>query len=134
MALFKKNSKVEISETPKQETKKWDPKEGELIVDVYETEKELVVQAAIAGIDNDQIDISLEGDILIIKGQRENPTKDKERLYFTKECYWGSFTKEIILPRTIDASKIDARIKDGILMVRMPKAEKAKRKKISIEE
>lgn len=137
MSLFKKNiieEAVSINKSLKQEIKRWDPKEGELVVDVYETEKELIVQSAIAGVNNDQIDISLENDILIIKGQRENPSKDKERVYFTKDCYWGSFSKEIILPRTIDTSKIDAKIKDGILMIRMPKAERAKRKKISIEE
>jgi HSP20 family protein len=117
----------------KQEKKKWGSPHGQLVVDVYETEKELVVQSAIAGIKNDQIDVSLDNDILIIKGEREDPSKDKDKRYFLKECYWGDFSKEIILPREIDTSKIDAKVKDGILTVRMPKIERAKSKKIEVE-
>lgn len=118
---------------PKQEKKKWDAPRGQLVVDVYETDKELVVQSAIAGIKNNQIDVSLDNDILIIKGEREDPSKEKDKRYFLKECYWGSFSKEIILPREIDTGKIDAKVKDGILTVRMQKIEKAKNKKIEVE-
>jgi len=124
----------EIILEEKPNIKKWEPKEGELVVDVYETDKELVVESAIAGMNGEKLDISLEGDILIIKGKRENPSEDKEKIYFTKDCYWGSFSKEIILPRTIDPSKIEAKIKDGILTIRMQKIEKVKSKKISVEE
>ncbi len=140
-ALFKKSKNEEIEETSVEvkesspaERKKWDSPEGQLVVDVYETDKEIVIQSAIAGIKINQIDISLENDIIIIKGERENPCKDKERSYFLKECYWGPFSKEIILPREIDTSRIDAKIKDGILTIRMPKIERAKSKKIEIEE
>ena len=115
------------------ETKNWDNPKGQLIVDVYETEKEIVVQSAIAGIKNNEIDVSLEGDILVIKGERQNPSTDEKRKYFLEECYWGPFSKEIILPREIDTGRIDAKIKDGILTVRMQKIERAKNKKISID-
>ncbi|MFA5433539.1 MAG: Hsp20/alpha crystallin family protein [Candidatus Paceibacterota bacterium] len=120
-------------ETKKEESKSWDGPNGQLVVDVYETEKEIVVQSAIAGIKTEQIEVSLENDILIIKGERNNPSKDKEPRYFLKECYWGSFSKEIILPREIDTSKIDAKVKEGILTVRMQKVERAKNKKIEVE-
>jgi len=115
------------------ETKNWDSPKGQLIVDVYETEKEIVVQSAIAGVTNNEIDVSLEGDILVIKGERKNPSTDEKRKYFLEECYWGPFSKEIILPREIDTGRIDAKIKDGILTVRMQKIERAKNKKISID-
>ena len=117
-----------------EEKKNWDGPEGQLVVDVYETEKELVVISAIAGIKTEQIEVSLENDILIVKGKRDNPSKDKEQRYFLKECYWGPFSKEIILPREIDTSRIDAKVKEGILTVRMQKIERAKNKKISVEE
>ena len=114
-------------------TKNWDNPKGQLVVDVYETDTELVVQSAIAGVKNNEIDVSLENDILIIKGERQNPTKDDNRKYFLEECYWGPFSKEIILPREIDTLRIDAKIKEGILTVRMQKIERAKSKKISID-
>jgi len=129
---IKVEEEIVLEEKPN--VKKWEPKEGELVVDVYETDKELVVESAIAGINGEKLDISLEGDILIIKGKRENPSEDKEKIYFTKDCYWGPFSKEIILPRTIDPTKIEAKIKDGILTIRMQKIEKVKSKKISVEE
>ncbi len=115
------------------ESKNWDNPKGQLIVDVYETDKELIVQSAIAGIKSNEIDVSLENDILIIKGERKNPSKDDIKKYFLEECYWGSFSKEIILPREIDTGRIDAKIKDGILTVRMSKIERSKNKKISID-
>lgn len=118
----------------KEEKKNWNGPNGQLVVDVYETEKEIVVQSAIAGIKTEQIEVSLENDILIIKGERDNPSKDKEQRYFLKECYWGPFSKEIILPREIDTSRIDAKVKEGILTVRMQKIERAKSKKIEVED
>ena len=121
-------------EEKREERKNWDGPEGQLVVDVYETEKELVVISAIAGIKTEQIEVSLENDILIVKGKRDNPSKDKEQRYFLKECYWGPFSKEIILPREIDTSRIDAKVKEGILTVRMQKIERSKNKKISVEE
>ena len=113
-------------------TKNWDNPKGQLVVDVYETDTEIVVQSAIAGVKNNDIDISIENDILIIKGERQNPTKDDNRKYYIEECYWGPFSKEIILPKEIDTSRIDAKIKEGILTIRMQKIERAKNKKISI--
>jgi len=121
-------------EIQKEERKTWDGPNGQLVVDVYETEKEIVVQSAIAGIKTEQIEVSLENDILIIKGERDNPSKDKDQRYFLRECYWGPFSKEIILPREIDTSRIDAKVKEGILTVRMQKIERAKSKKIEVED
>lgn len=142
MALFKKqkeNSKkrdIKIKETNISETaKQWNASEGQLVVDVYETETELVIQSAIAGVKNNDIDISIEDDILILKGDRANPVEENdEKNYFTQECYFGAFHREIIIPREIDTSRIDANIKNGMLTIRMPKIERAKNKKIGLEE
>lgn len=94
---------------------------GELIVDVYETDKEVVVIAPIAGIDGDNIDIALEQDILVIKGERINPATEKDRNYFVKECYFGPFEKEIILPEEVELSQIKANIDNGMLIIKLPK-------------
>lgn len=138
MAIFKKTKKQENIEIGKtdivEHAKDWKITDGQLVVDVYETDNELVIQSAIAGIKNNKIDIGLENDVLIIKGERENPIKDISKNYFTQECYFGPFSREIILPREVDTSRIEAKIKDGILTVKMPKIERAKNKKIQIEE
>jgi HSP20 family protein len=138
MALFKRKKKeeeIKIGTTNIVEhAKDWNVTDGQLVVDVYETDKELVVQSAVGGIKNNRIEISLENDILIIRGERENPVKDENKKYFSQECYYGPFSREIILPREIDTGRIEAKVKDGILVIRMPKIERAKNKKISVEE
>lgn len=143
MSLFKtkikkdsdKKSGIKVEPTSISETaKKWNASEGQLVVDVYETEEDLVIQSAIAGIKNEDIDIALENDIIIIKGERINPTEDEDKNYFTRECYFGPFYREIIIPREIDASLIDANIKNGMLIIRMPKTEKTENKKTTKEE
>lgn len=138
MALFKKTKKQEAIEIGTtnivDHAKDWKITDGQLVVDIYETDKELIVQSAIAGIKNNKINIGLEDDILIITGERENPIKDDNKNYFTQECYFGPFSREIILPREIDTSRIEAKVKEGILTIRMPKIERAKSKKIEVED
>ena len=70
---------------------------GQLAVDVYQTENELVIQSAIAGVKSEDLDISLEGDVITISGERKKPFEEKED-YFSQECYWGKFSRQIILP------------------------------------
>ncbi|MDD3046492.1 MAG: Hsp20/alpha crystallin family protein [Candidatus Pacebacteria bacterium] len=107
---------------------------GELIVDVYETDKEVVVESAIAGVTAEELDISLEQDILIIKGERKDPaTSDKEKNYFVKECFFGPFEKEIILPKEVDTSQIKAKMKNGLLIIRLPKEKEGDSQKIEIK-
>lgn len=107
---------------------------GQLVVDVYETEKEVVVRSAIAGVTAEELNISLEQDILIIKGERkdkEEVPKDK-RNYFIQECYFGPFEKEIILPKEVETTEIRAKMKNGFLIIRLPKG-KNNSKKIEIK-
>ncbi|HOI60239.1 MAG TPA: Hsp20/alpha crystallin family protein [Candidatus Pacearchaeota archaeon] len=107
---------------------------GELVVDVYETDKEVVVESAIAGVTADELSISLEQDILIIKGERKDPAEaDKEKNYFVKECYFGPFEKEIILPKEVDTSQIKAKMKNGFLIIRLPKEKEGDSQKIEIK-
>ncbi len=114
------------------ETKEeWFEPEGELAIDVYQTEDELVIQSAIAGIKPEDLDISMERDIIAIKGSRKKPFEE-EGDYFTQECYWGPFSREIILPTEVDPERIEAVMKDGILTIRIPKILREKLRKIKV--
>jgi len=104
---------------------------GQLAVDVYQTEAELVIQSAIAGVRPEDLDISIEKDIVTISGERKKPFEEKGD-YFSQECYWGKFSKQIILPVEIDPNKIEATLKDGILTIRAPKLFKEKKRKIMV--
>ena len=97
--------------------------DGELVVDVFETNADFVVSAAIAGIQIKDIDISLEKDMMIIKGNRCDPNPHPDKKYFYQECYWGPFSRKVILPENIDIDKADAQIDKGILTVKIPKNE-----------
>lgn len=138
-----KNQKIELKieevEKPKEKPKdeeikkeEWLEEEGELAVDVFQTESELIIQSAIAGVKPEELNISLEGDTILIEGERKNPFEEKGD-YFVKECYWGKFSRKIILPTEINSDKIEANFKDGILTIRLPKIIKEKRKKILVK-
>ncbi len=117
----------------KEEDKNWLKSEGELAVDVYSTDKEIIIQSAVAGVKSEAIDISVENDMIIIKGNRPNPETDKDKKYFLQECYWGDFSRKIIIPDEIDPSRIDAVVKEGILTVRIPRIVRDK-SKVKIKE
>jgi len=111
----------------------WLGSEGELTVDVYQTDKEIVIQSAVAGVEPEDLDISIEKDMVIIKGKREKQFEEKEKNYFYQECYWGQFSRKIILPAEVNSSKISASMKNGILCIRIPKIERKKKTKISVK-
>ena len=100
----------------------FDP-DGELVVDVYETGAHFVVLATIAGIQIKDIDISLEKDMMVIKGNRSDPHDHADKKYFYQECYWGPFSRKIVLPENIDIDKADAQIDKGILTIKIPRSE-----------
>lgn len=97
--------------------------DGELVVDVFETGADFVVLAAIAGIQIKDIDISLEKDMMVIKGNREDPHDHSEKKYYYQECHWGPFSRKIILPENIDIDKADAQMDKGVLTIKIPKTE-----------
>lgn len=97
--------------------------DGELVVDVYETESDFVVLAAIAGIQIKDIDISLEKDMMVIKGNRCDPHENPDKKYFYQECYWGPFSRKIVLPENVDIDKADAQMDKGVLTIKIPKNE-----------
>ena len=105
--------------------------EGQLAIDVYQTEGDLVVQSAIAGVRPENLDIVLEKDILSIKGLREKPFNE-EGDYFSQECYWGPFSREIILPAEVDPNQAKAQMKEGVLTIRIPKILREKKRKVVV--
>lgn len=99
---------------------RWLEQEGQLAVDVYQTESELVIQSAIAGVRPEDLDISIERDIITIEGERRKPFEESGD-YFTQECYWGKFSRKIILPVEVNPDKVEATLKEGVLTIRIPK-------------
>ena len=106
--------------------------EGQLTVDVYQTPSEIVVKSTIAGVTIDDLDISITNDMVTVRGERKNDEEVPAQDYFHQECYWGPFSRSIILPMDVDSEGASAAFKNGILTIRLPKVEKVKTKKIKI--
>jgi HSP20 family protein len=108
--------------------------EGQLSVDVYQTSTQLIVKSTIAGVKPEDIDISINNDMLTIRGKREMKEKIKEEDYLYRECYWGGFSRSIILPVEVEVDKIDASLENGVLVIVLPKAKVAKQISIKVKE
>lgn len=108
--------------------------EGQLAVDVFQTDSDLIVQSTIAGVKSEDLDISIQNDMVTIRGERKKEMEAKPQDYFHQECYWGPFSRQIILPEEIDPSKARAELRNGILTLHLPKLEKTKTTKIRVTE
>jgi len=108
--------------------------EGELAVDLYETPTELVLQAIIGGVKINDLDISITNDMITIKWVRVKKDDEKIEKVYYKECFWGPFSRVLILPKEINADEVKATLKNGFLTVRLPKLEKTKEKIVRISE
>jgi len=118
-----------LASSKKQEKEDYD---GQLTVDVYQTEDDIVIQSTIAGVDQNDIDISVTNDMVTIRGKRTMPEKIKSSDYFYRELFWGPFSRSIILPEDVDSDNAKASMKNGLLTIRLPKLAKTKIKKIKI--
>jgi HSP20 family protein len=106
--------------------------EGELNIDMYQTRDNVIIKSTIAGVKGDDLDITIANDMLTIRGDRKREEKIEAEDYFYQECYWGGFSRSVILPVDVDTEHIEADLKDGILTVILPKAAKARTKKIKV--
>lgn len=106
--------------------------EGQLTVDVYQTEDDIVIKSTIAGVTADDVDISLTKDMATIKGKRAPDESVDADDYYYAELYWGPFSRSIILPEDIDVEKATASMKNGILTLRLPKLARSRMKKVKI--
>ena len=127
------STKSAYSQTKSAGKEKWFEQKGELTVDVYQTEDDLVIQSAVAGVRPENLDIVIENDILTIEGNRRKPDEDEEKNYFYQECYWGPFSKRIILQEEVDNSRVEAMMKDGILTIRIPKIQRKRKRKVVVK-
>lgn len=107
--------------------------EGQLLVDVYETSANIIVKSTISGVKPENLSISLHRDILTIKGKREADALLQEAKCLLQECYFGSFSRSIILPEEVDNKKMQATLENGVLTIILEKIYKSSQIKIKIK-
>lgn len=101
-------------------------------LDIYEEKDNVVVEAPLVGIDPEKVDVSIENNILTIKGESEKKSEVDDKNYYRKEVRWGSFYRSVALPTKVDGDKAAATYDNGVLTIRIPKAEEVKPKTIKI--
>jgi HSP20 family protein len=102
-------------------------------IDVAEEEDSIIVRAEVPGCKAEDIDISVYGNTLTISGEKKLSEEKKEKGYYHMESSYGSFRRELTLPTDVDQGKIDASCKDGVLSIKLPKAEKTKAVKVKVK-
>lgn len=110
-----------------------DPQEGQLAVDVFQTDEAVVIKAPIAGVAPADLDIAITDEAVTIKGERHNPHNVSDESYLLQECYWGPFSRTYTLPIQVISEKANALLKDGILTITIPKDAKSKTKVLTVQ-
>ena len=125
---------LDESEAPTED--EWEEDEavpGQLAVDVYETKEKLVVKARTAGVNKDDLDVSIADNTLSIRGTLSAGEEAGVENYFVQECYWGEFSRSIALPVSVKEDEIEAVLKDGVLTISFTKVKQDTVKKIQIQ-
>ncbi len=113
----------------------WDegePVAGQLAVDVYETREKLVVKGRVAGVNKGDLDVSISDNTLTIKGTLSAGNEEGVENYFLQECYWGEFSRSLVLPVPVKEDEIEAMLKDGVLTISFAKLKQDTVKKIEV--
>ncbi len=109
------------------EERRWMP-----AIDIFEKDNKFVVKAELPGMNEEDIDVSVVGDTLTIKGEKKTESEVKDKDYYRSERSYGSFMRSISLPATVNADKIEAKYEDGVLEVSLPKVAEVKPKKVKV--
>jgi HSP20 family protein len=110
-----------------------DEPEGQLTIDVYQTPSEIVIESTIAGVKPEDLDIDVTNDSVTIRGARKREKEVRDEDYFYRECYWGRFSRSVILPQEINPEDAEVSFKNGILSIRLPKLVRRKSKKLKVK-
>jgi len=107
--------------------------EGQLTVDVYETPSEIVIKTMVAGVKPEDLDITINREMVTIRGKREEDRTVSGEDYFHRELYWGTFSRTIMLPKEIDIEEAEAVEKYGLLILKLPKLDKNKEARLKVK-
>jgi HSP20 family protein len=126
--LFNKNKNQQLAQAEEPSINEWlenedEESEGQLAVDVFHDDKRIIIKSTIAGARPEDLKISLHNDLLMIKGRRDVREDIPEENFLFRECYWGPFSRSIILPATVDNKHVEAEIENGILTITLYKSD-----------
>ncbi len=136
-AAFLSDDDLTTQPTAPSNDEEWDDSQddllGQLAVDVYETEEKLVVKARTAGVNKEDLDVSISDGILTISGTLNSGDDADATNWHIQECYWGEFNRTLALPVTVKEDEVEAVLKDGVLTVSFSKIKQEQAKRIQIQ-
>lgn len=100
------------------------PQDGELPVDMYQTDDDIVIRALVAGVSPTDLEISITRDMVTVRGEREEYQEAHDDGYFHRELFWGSFSRTLLLPEEVAIDEAEAQEKHGLLEIKLPKLDK----------
>lgn len=124
---FQEPAKMEYHPEPVEESE-----DGQLALDVYQDNDYVIIKSIIGGIRPEDLDLSVAPDMITIKGSRRKSEEVADENYYCKECFWGSFSRTVILPCDIRTDAVEASMKNGVLTIRMSKVEKNQTTKVTV--
>lgn len=110
-----------------------EPQEGELPVDMYQTGDAIVIRALVAGVSPDDLDIAITRDMVTIRGIREEYQESSSEDYYHRELFWGSFSRNLLLPEEVLIDEAEAQEKHGLLEIRLPKVDKDRSARLKVK-
>jgi HSP20 family protein len=107
--------------------------EGELALDVYQTPADIMVHTFVAGVRPEDLEINITRDMLTIRGKRQESRTVSENDYFSRELYWGTFSRTVSLPQEVEPEEAEAIERHGLLTIRLPKIDKNKKSNLKVK-
>ncbi len=131
-----KEEKPNVSTQPEKKDEWFDDQyEGQLAVDVLQDHNNnIVIISTVAGVNSEDLDVAITNDMVTIRGRRRPPFEVADDQFFFQECYWGGFSRSIILPTDVKSDQSKATLKNGVLTITLPKADSVQVKVVNVEE
>ena len=107
--------------------------EGELTVDIYNKGDTIVIQSTVAGVKPEHLDVAITDDMVTIRGRRERADNIKDEHYYYKELFWGTFSRQVILPEEIEQEDAEANLQHGLLTIKLPKKRHGVTQKLKVK-
>lgn len=136
-AAFLSDDNLSVTDDATATEESWDDSQedflGQLAVDVYETDDRLVIKARTAGVNKEDLDVSISDGILTISGTLSSGDDTDATNWHIQECYWGEFSRTLALPVSVKEDEVDAVLKDGVLTISFSKIKQEQAKRITIQ-
>lgn len=108
--------------------------DAQLTIDLLQNNEYIIIQSMMAGVRPDDLDVEITQEMITIRGKRKNPNPvANQEDYYCQELYWGPFSRSVLLPQEVDTEKSEATLKDGLLIIKLPKIDKDRKQKIKIK-